>query len=162
MLPKISSVLKPNKDDGVHSNLGNTGVFGANLSNDLEKPVDSKEFLKARKALSKTQKQLAELLGISIKAVHSYEQGWRRIPAHVERQVFFLLSRTRENESNLKPCWTIKKCPPQRRKHCPAWEFQAGKLCWFINGTICECQSRKNWQEKMKICRSCEVLSDLL
>ena len=52
--------------------------------------MDSSEFLKARKVLDKTQKQLAELLGISIKAVHSYEQGWRKIPSHVERQVFFL------------------------------------------------------------------------
>jgi DNA-binding XRE family transcriptional regulator len=38
--------------------------------------MDDKEFLRARKILEKTQKQLAELLGSSIKAVHSYEQGW--------------------------------------------------------------------------------------
>ena len=124
--------------------------------------MDSKEFLTARKKLEKTQKQLAELLGISIKAVHSYEQGWRKVPAHVERQIFFLLSRSRGSTKNLKPCWVIKKCPLQRRKHCPAWEFQAGKLCWFINGTICECKSQKNWQEKMKICKKCEVLESLL
>lgn len=124
--------------------------------------MESEEFLRARKLLAKTQKEVAELLGISIKAVHSYEQGWRKIPSHVERQVFFLLSRTRGKDQALKPCWTVKKCPPQRRKFCPAWEFQAGKLCWFINGTICECKTQKNWQEKMKICRSCEVLSDLL
>ncbi|MEN8143025.1 MAG: helix-turn-helix transcriptional regulator, partial [Thermodesulfobacteriota bacterium] len=45
--------------------------------------MDSKEFLKARKLLNKTQKHLSELLGISIKAVHSYEQGWRKVPSHV-------------------------------------------------------------------------------
>ena len=45
--------------------------------------MDDKEFLRARKILGKTQKQLAELLGTSIKAVHSYEQGWRTVPAHV-------------------------------------------------------------------------------
>jgi hypothetical protein len=45
---------------------------------------------------------------------------------------------------------------------CPAWEFQAGKLCWFINGTICEGEVQQNWQEKMKICRECEVLKSLL
>ena len=54
--------------------------------------MDDKEFLRARKILGKTQKQLAELLGSSIKAVHSYEQGWRTVPAHVERQMFFLLA----------------------------------------------------------------------
>ena len=51
--------------------------------------MDDKEFLRARKILEKTQKELAELLGSSIKAVHSYEQGWRTVPAHVERQIFF-------------------------------------------------------------------------
>lgn len=126
--------------------------------------MDRKEFLQARKKLAKTQKQLSELLGVSIKAVHSYEQGWRKVPAHVERQIFFLLSRLHAGTEDKpqKPCWVIKKCPPQRKKQCPAWEFQAGKLCWFINGTVCECQAQKNWKDKMAICRECEVLSSLL
>lgn len=128
----------------------------------MEVSLDSKEFLHARKKLDKTQRQLADLLGISIKAVHSYEQGWRSVPAHVERQVFFLLSRINGNGQKPKPCWVVKKCPTERKKRCPAWEFQAGRICWFINGTICECEVQKNWREKMKICRSCEVLSDLL
>ncbi len=124
--------------------------------------MDSKEFLQARKKLKRTQKQLAQLLGSSVKAVRSYEQGWRRVSTHVERQMFFLLSRLNENPERGKPCWVIKKCPTTRRNRCPAWEFQAGKLCWFINGTICECEAQKNWKEKMKICRTCEVLSSLL
>ena len=124
--------------------------------------MDSKEFKHFRKKLNKTQKQMAKLLGVSLKAVHSYEQGWRTIPPHVERQVFFLVYQKSGGRSAKKPCWVVKKCPAEKKKKCPAWEFQAGKLCWFINGTICECKTRKNWQEKMKICRSCEVLSDLL
>lgn len=124
--------------------------------------MDNNEFLQVRKKLAKTQKQLSELLGVSIKAVHSYEQGWRKIPAHVERHIFFLLSRLRAESINPKPCWVIKKCPPQRKKKCPAWEFQAGKLCWFINGTICECQAQKSWKDKMTVCRQCEVLASLI
>lgn len=121
------------------------------------------DFLRARKKLGKTQKQLAELLGSSIKAIHSYEQGWRSVPPHVERQIYFLLSRHRDGENKgPRPCWLIKNCPTERRNSCPAWEFRAGKLCWFINGTICECQAQKNWQEKMKICCKCEVLKPLL
>jgi len=123
--------------------------------------MDSEEFIKARKKLKKTQKQLAQLLGTSIKAVRSYEQGWRTVSTHVERQMFFLLSRV-NSERKTKPCWVIKKCPVRRRKECPAWEFQAGRLCWFINGTICECKAQKNWKEKMKICRQCEVLASLI
>ena len=48
------------------------------------------EFGAYRRYLEKTQKDLAGLLGVSLQAVHSYEQGWRRIPAAVERQVLFL------------------------------------------------------------------------
>ena len=124
--------------------------------------MESKEFTNIRKKLNKTQKQMAELLGTSMKAVHSYEQGWRSIPGHVERQAFFLISRSRGSDKGRKPCWTIMKCPPERKKQCPAWEFRSGKLCWFINGTICEGSVQKNWREKMNICRSCKVLTDLL
>ncbi|MGV1098507.1 helix-turn-helix domain-containing protein [Thiovibrio sp. JS02] len=125
--------------------------------------MEKQDFLEARKKLGKTQKQIAELLGASVKAIQGYEQGWRAVPPHVERQIYFLLSRQRnKEEGGPRPCWEIKMCPDERRNQCPAWEFQAGKLCWFINGTICECKAQKSWREKMKICRGCEVLSHLL
>jgi hypothetical protein len=124
--------------------------------------MESKEFLCLRKRLGKTQKQIAQLLGTSIKAVHSYEQGWRAVPVHAERQMYFLASRVRGDEQEIEPCWSIKNCPEGRKKQCPTWEFNAGKICWFINGTICEGSIQKNWEEKMKICRSCEVLSALM
>jgi hypothetical protein len=114
--------------------------------------MDSKEFKKLRKRLNKLQKQMAQLLGVSIKAVHSYEQGWRNIPTYVERQMFFLLSRVEENQKGRKPCWVIKKCPPETKKQCPAWEFQAGKLCWFINGTICCGDACNDWKGAAPTC----------
>ena len=124
--------------------------------------MDKNFFAKIRKTIGKTQKGLAELLGVSIKTLHSYEQGWRRIPAHAERQILFLLSRSRERSGGLKSCWVLKNCPPKRKKECPAWEFQAGKLCWFINGTICECAAQRDWHKKMEICRKCAVLLSFL
>jgi len=124
--------------------------------------MDSKEFKDFRKKLKKTQLQMAQLLGTSLKAVHSYEQGWRSVPAQVERQMSFIISRIEENRKDRKPCWVIKKCPLSRKKQCPAWEFRAGKLCWLISGTICEGTVQQNWKEKMKICRSCEVLASLI
>ena len=122
----------------------------------------SSEIVRVRKRLGKTQKELAELLGISIKAVHSYEQGWRKIPGYVERQIFFLLSRIRRDTKNTKACWTVRNCPAKRKKNCPAWEFQAGHLCWFINGTICEGEVHKTWEDKMKICRTCPMITSIL
>jgi len=120
------------------------------------------EFKKYRKRLDKTQKQMAELLGTSLKAIHSYEQGWRTVPAHVERQIFFLVSRLELKGKRPKPCWLVKKCSLAQKNRCPAWEFSSGDLCWFINGTHCDGMSLKNWKEKMKICRSCEVFRSIL
>jgi hypothetical protein len=125
-------------------------------------PVDSEEFLYFREKLKRTQREMAHLLGTSVKAIHSYEQGWRSVPSHVERQVFFLAYMMKGKKKSQKPCWFVKKCPPERKKRCPAWEFQAGNLCWFINGTICEGVVQKDWSEKMKICHTCEVFISML
>ncbi len=124
--------------------------------------MDKSEFKFFRNKLSKTQKQMAVLLGTSLKAIHSYEQGWRTVPVHVERQVYFLVFRSAEKNKRTKACWMIKKCSPEQRRSCPAWEFSSGDLCWFINGTVCEGTVQKDWKEKMKICRSCEVFKTML
>lgn len=124
--------------------------------------MDSKEFKYCRNKLKKTQNQIAKLLGVSLKAVHSYEQGWRVIPPHVERQMFFLVYKLRGGKNVQKSCWVIKKCPSNKKKKCLVWEFQAGKLCWFIAGTICDGEARQDWAEKMKICRMCEVFTSIL
>lgn len=124
--------------------------------------MNKNEFKKYRQRLNKTQKQMAALLGTSLKAIHSYEQGWRNVPVHIERQVYFLMSRFARNSKAARACWTIKKCSPEQKKRCPAWEFASGDLCWFINGTICEGRPQKDWNEKMKVCRSCEVFKSVL
>lgn len=123
--------------------------------------MDKEEFKFFRKKLNKTQKEMGQLLGMSIKAIHSYEQGWRSIPAAVERQVYFLLSRLKSCQGDRRACWTIKRCPRERKTSCPAWEFNAGKLCWFINGTICKGEVQRDWREKIKMCRSCSAFISL-
>ena len=128
----------------------------------LEEILDKKDFTSIRKRLNKTQKQMAQLLGTSIKAIHSYEQGWRSIPVHAERQIYFLLSRSNGSPEDQEPCWVKKKCPFELKTQCPAWEFQVGDLCWFINGTICKGAVHKDWREKIKICKSCDCFSSIL
>ena len=123
--------------------------------------MDRELFVSLRTKLRKTQKSLAALLGVSLKAVQSYEQGWRSIPIHVERQLFFLAVNQRGNgRVKRKDCWTVKKCG--LKKKCPAWEFQAGHLCWFLSDTLCDCTAHKTWKEKMEVCRRCDVLNALL
>jgi len=117
------------------------------------------KFKSYRAQLNKTQKEMAQLLGTSLKAIHSYEQGWRTIPPAVERQMYFLVSRVSKNGRSSKPCWKIKNCAPEQKKKCPAWEFKSGNLCWFINGTICDGKVHKNWSDKMDVCQRCEVFT---
>jgi len=117
--------------------------------------MDKTEFANIRKKLNKTQKELSNLLGISLKTVQAYEQGWRAIPAHAERQILFFAAL--KNRKGRKNCWEIKNCPPAQKANCPAWQFRVGKLCWFINGTICRGKIHKNWKEKIKFCRQCDV-----
>lgn len=120
--------------------------------------MESDRFKDIRATLNKTQKELAQLLGVSIKAIHSYEQGWRKIPHHVERQLLFLLSRAIQSKGRaMENCWDIRKCPDKRQKKCPAREYDSGDLCWFINGTKCSGEAHQSWADKMEECRSCDV-----
>jgi len=122
--------------------------------------MEKKDFAAIRKKLGRTQKEIAILLGISLKAVCSYEQGWRTIPGHVERQLLFLVTRKRQKSGKNQNCWELKNCPDERRNRCPAWEFNSGKFCWFISGTICECAARESWEEKIQICKNCIVMRE--
>lgn len=122
--------------------------------------MENSEFIAIRKKLNKTQKELGELLGSSLKAISSYEQGWRSIPGHIERQLLFLYSKKIQLKD--RNCWDIIKCPVEKKENCPAWEFKAGNLCWFINGTICHQKARKSWREKITLCRKCKVLKRLI
>ena len=124
--------------------------------------MDHQEFSSFRQKLQKTQKEMAELLGTSLKAVQSFEQGWRKVPVHIERQMLFLLNMKKGKVNDARPCWDIQNCSVQARQGCPAWEFNAGNLCWFINGTICQGRVQTNWGKKMKICRQCKVFQTML
>jgi DNA-binding XRE family transcriptional regulator len=124
--------------------------------------MQGKEFSNIRHYLGKSQKQLAQLLCVSTKAIQSFEQGWRKIPANAERQLLLFLSFKRSLDNNSVPCWEIKNCPTQWRENCAAWEFKAGHLCWFINGTFCQGKLNESWKEKIKICRQCKVFKSRL
>lgn len=124
--------------------------------------MTSEDLRNHRKRLNKTQKDLASLLGISLKAVSSYEQGRRIIPSHIERQMLFLISHKRSPKLHLEKCWKVLACPKEKREKCPAWEFKSGTHCWLINGTICQGEPQKNWDDKIKFCYECEVLKRVL
>ena len=124
-----------------------------------EGTLNPKEFSSLRLSLQKTQKQMADLLGASLKAIQSFEQGWRKVPVHIERQMLFLMFTKQGISGKSRPCWDIRDCAPENRGACPAWEFKVGSLCWFINGTICHGKIQGSWAKKMKVCQKCEVFA---
>jgi DNA-binding transcriptional regulator YiaG len=125
--------------------------------------MDRNEFAAIRRYLGKTQSQMAQLLGTSLKAMQSFEQGWRKVPVHIERQLLFIASRKLSaSEGKKQRCWTARSCPKETRANCPAWEFQLGHLCWFINGTVCHGEVQESWQKKMKTCRKCDVFNSMV
>jgi DNA-binding XRE family transcriptional regulator len=121
--------------------------------------MNNSELQYFRQKLQKTQKQMSQLLGISLKAVQSYEQGWRNIPAQVERQILLFLALKIEAVGKPVSCWEIRRCAPETRAACPAWEFNSGHLCWFINGTLCHGKPQASWNQKMVLCKKCKVFN---
>ena len=118
--------------------------------------MDRSEFSVIRNYLEKSQTQMARLLGISSRAVQSFEQGWRKVPSSVEKQMLFLRYTKVTRNRNIQSCWEITNCDLKAKDSCPAWEFQTGEMCWFINGTICNGTIIENWNKKMAICRKCD------
>lgn len=119
--------------------------------------MNAKEFGAVRLRLRITQKEMAGLLGKSLRSVQSFEQGWRVIPEHIERYLLYLVYMKKFGEDGRAPCWEMNNCAISARERCPAWEFNTGHLCWFINGTICQGTVHGNWSDKMKFCRECCV-----
>jgi len=125
--------------------------------------MNAEEFIQSRHYLGKSQSQMAEMLSVSTKAVQSFEQDWRNVPASVERQLMFLLYLTRKSSlGEMKNCWETIGCPDEWKKKCNAWECGEGHLCWFVNGNLCRGQSQSDWKHKMDICHNCEVLRSLM
>lgn len=122
--------------------------------------MKKEEFSDIRLHLNKTQSQMAQLLGVSLKAIQSFEQGWRSIPTHIERQTLLLLV-MKNGSNNRKACWVLTKCPKEKKEECPAWELMCGDLCWFVNGTICHGEVQSDWEQKMKLCRKCKVFKTM-
>jgi len=123
--------------------------------------MDREIFARSRYKLDRTQASFADLLGISTKAVQSYEQGLRKIPFHIERKIYFLLSQSRKIAPGTKRnCWDLLSC--KDKKECPAWEFNAGKFCWFFCRTNCNNFEKDNFKQAISNCRDCDVIKRLL
>lgn len=118
---------------------------------------------KLRTALQISQKEMADLLGVSKKAVQSYEQGWRHTPPHVEQMVLLhtILHQGPPLEKE-PPCWKQTSCKQSVCATCPAFRLSGAGFCWLVTGTLCRGERMGSWDAKRKRCVQCKVLKRLL
>lgn len=96
------------------------------------------EVVKAlREALAWTQAEAAYFLGVSKKAVESYEQGWRKPPRSVCKQMLTLLALQRGYPGDFKPCWEVCHCTPAVRDACFSGRKMGGRFCWLTSTANC-------------------------
>jgi len=117
------------------------------------------EFAVIRQELDLSQKELANFLLVSIRAIQSYEQGWRLIPPDIERNLLLLLMYHRHGikKQRIAYCHILKNCSEEQKKHCPAFREFSHNLCWYLSGTHCEGDDTIAWAKKIEKCRQCEV-----
>jgi transcriptional regulator with XRE-family HTH domain len=116
-----------------------------------------------RTELGRSQSQIAELLGVSTKAIQSYEQGWRKAPPHVEQMVLLqAILRRHPDLRKIPRCWSLNKCSLAVRRRCPSSKLKLPGFCWFITGTLCRGSPSGSWAAKRERCLQCKVMEGLL
>lgn len=116
-----------------------------------------------RGSLGKSQSELASLLGISVRAVQSYEQGWRSCPPYVQKLAGLLMYLDwRKTHARVQPCWKVRNCPQDKRRTCAAAQFKNGEFCWIITGNCCDGKKQKSWAAKLANCIQCPVMGSWL
>ena len=58
-------------------------------------------------------------------------------------------------------CWEAMNCPEEWRRKCIVGELKIKHFCWFVNGTYCQGEYKKNWEEKIRLCKECEVFKSM-
>lgn len=111
--------------------------------------------------MGRTQIELATALGVSEKAVQSYEQGWREVPVRVMIQLLVLLALYRRHTMDDVPCWEIRKCSPAQREHCASFTVGRGQFCWFVGSKDCRPAATGN-VDAILPCMDCPVVQRLL
>jgi transcriptional regulator with XRE-family HTH domain len=110
-----------------------------------------------RRALGKTQHELAELLGVRPEVVRKYENGEAHPSARCLRTLALMLAadmRTaRQCETN---CWEARRCPSSRRENCPTYALNGGRTCWLLIEGACPVDPKPGEQVAQR-CDGCVV-----
>jgi len=116
-----------------------------------------------REELSLSQSGLARLLGVSLRAVQRWEQGWRRPSGGDERAMLLLLLASRNGPRFAElACWEHVACAPDARDACIVYQCRQGHLCRLLTGNSCQGKRLRTWPEKKVGCGECEFMGTLL
>jgi DNA-binding XRE family transcriptional regulator len=117
-----------------------------------------------REHLGLTQSAFATLVGFSVRAIQSCEQGWRHPSPALEKMAILLyIARQQGKKLGELACWDLMNCSPAHRDECVAYTTRQGHLCWFLTGNLsCAQQPLENWEEKKQICFRCGFFRNLL
>ena len=116
-----------------------------------------------REELRLSQAGFADLLGVSTRAVQSWEQGWRKPSSALQKSILLALIAWRQGDNfGARMCWEAKDCPQATRERCLAYRGRQGHLCWFMTGNICQGRRLRNWPDKMAFCGECTFFQALL
>lgn len=82
--------------------------------------------------------EVASFLGVSKKAIESYEQGWREIPDRVWKQLITTAAVQKEYPLRIHGrCWETTDCPPSIRDTCYSYRKMHGHFCWLTATNCC-------------------------
>jgi DNA-binding XRE family transcriptional regulator len=115
-----------------------------------------------RESVGWTQAEAAYFLGVSKKAIESYEQGWRHPPQTVCKQMLTLVALQKGYPKGYKPCWEIMRCSPAVRDACFCARKLNGHFCWMTCSANCHQHLDGEKTEKVACCFHCPVVKQLL
>jgi DNA-binding XRE family transcriptional regulator len=116
-----------------------------------------------RQELGITQAELAQLVGFSLRAIQSCEQGWRHPGPALEKLVLLLLMAHRNGGSTPTfRCWEVNECDVEHCRQCITFRTGQGHLCWFLSGTLCGGNAEHDWEQKRPTCIKCKLFRMLL
>lgn len=110
-----------------------------------------------------SQSEFADMIGVSPRAIQSYEQGWRAPSSAVEKTALLLLLAHRHGgEFSMKVCWDTVDCSEGERKGCLVYQSKQGHLCWLLTGNVCQGKRHRSWEDKKATCLECGFFKKLL
>ena len=108
------------------------------MDTESEERSASQIFRDLRSRMQWSRGEVASFLGVSRKAVESYEQGWRAVPDRVWKQLITTVALQHEYPLRQHSrCWELTGCPRTIRDECFSYQKMHGHFCWMTATNNC-------------------------